>query len=158
MRAESVRKVHYPDWLANIVLVKNSNNKWLLCVDFMDLNKACPKDCYPLPRIDLLVDPTAGHSLLLFTDAYSRYNQIRMHPADEEKTSFITNQGTYCYRVIPFGLKNVGATYQRLVNHMFKELIGKSMEVYVDDLLVKSREESDHLWHVAKAFSVLRKF
>ena len=68
-----------------------------------------------------------------------------MHPADEEKTSFITDQGTYCYRVMPFGLKNAGATYQQLVNHMFRDLIGKSMEVYVDDLLVKSREESDHL-------------
>ena len=81
-----------------------------------------------------------------------------MHPADEEKTSFITDQGTYCYRVMPFGLKNAGATYQRLVNYMFRDLIGKSMEVYVDDLLVKSREESDHLRHLADVFAVLRKF
>ena len=81
-------------------------------MDFIDLKKACPKDCYPLPRIDLLVDVTAGHSLLTFMDAYSGYNQIRMLPADEEKTSFITDQGTYCYRVMPFGLKNMGVTYQ----------------------------------------------
>ena len=91
LKAESVREVHYPDWLANIVLVKKSNNKWRLCVDFTDLNKACPKDCYPLPRIDLLVDAMASHSLLSFMDAYSRYNQIRMYPADEEKTSSITD-------------------------------------------------------------------
>ena len=91
--------------MANIVLFKKSNNKWWLCVDFTDLNKACPKDYYPLPRIDLLVDVTAGHSLLSFKDAYSGYNQIRIYPA--EKTSFITDQGTYCYRVMPFGLKNV---------------------------------------------------
>ena len=144
MKAESIREVHYPDWLANVVLVKKSNNKWRMCVDFTDLNKACPKDCYPLPRIDLLVDATAGHSLLSFMDAYSGYNQIRMNPGDEEKTSFITDQGTYCYRVMPFGLKNARATYQRLVNYMFRDLIGKSMEVYVDDLLVKSKEETDH--------------
>ena len=111
-----------------------------------------------LPRIDLLVDAMAGHSLLSFMDAYLGYNQIHMHPADEEKTSFITDQGTYCYRVMPFGLKNARVTYQRLVNHMFRDLIGKSMEVYMDDLLVKSREEGDHLWHLDEAFDVLRKF
>ena len=92
-----------------------------------------------------------GHSLLSFIDAYSGYNQIRMHPADEEKTSFITDQGTYCYRVMPFGLKNAGATYQRLVNYMFRELIGKNMEVYLDDLLVKVAEEADHIKHLAEA-------
>ena len=96
-------------------------------MDFTDLNKACPKDCYPLPKIDLLVDATVGHSLLSFMDAYSGYNQIRMHPDDEEKTSFITDQGTYCYRVMPFGLKNAGATYQRLVNHIFRSLIRRSI-------------------------------
>ena len=158
LKAESVREVQYPDWLANIVLVKKSNNKWRFCVDFADLNKACPKDCYPLPRIDLLVDATAGHSLLLFINADSGYNQIRMYPADEEKTFFITDQGTYCYRVMPFGLKNVGATYQQLVNHMFRELIGRSIEVYMDDLLVKSMEETDHLQQLAEAFGILRKF
>ena len=84
------REVHYPDWLANFVLVKKSNNKWCMCMDFTDLNKACPKDCYPLPRIDLLVDATAGHSLLSFMDAYSGYNQICMNPEDEEKTLLIS--------------------------------------------------------------------
>ena len=84
------------------------------------MNKAYPKDCYPLPRIDLLVDAMASHLLLSLMDAYSGYNQIRMHPADEEKTSFITDLGTYCYRVMPFGLKNTRATYQWLVNHMFR--------------------------------------
>ena len=97
--------------MANIVLVKKSNNKWWLCVDFIDLNKACPKDGYPLPRINLLVDATAGYSLLSFMDAYSRYNQIHMHPGDEEKTSFIIDQGTYCYKVMLFGLKNTRETY-----------------------------------------------
>ena len=124
----------------------------------MDLNKACPKDCYPLPNIDLLVDVMVGHSLLSFMDAYSRYNQICMYPGDEEKTSFITDQGTYCYRVMPFGLKNTEATYQRLVNQIFKGLIGNSMEVYVDDILVKSKEEADHLTHMAEAFHILKRY
>ena len=127
-------------------------------MDFTDLNKACPKDCYPLPRIDLPVDATVGHSLLSFMDAYFGYNQIRMFPGDEGKTSFIIDGGTYCYKVMTFGLKNAGATYQRLVNHMFRDLIGKSMEVYVDDLLVKSKEDAFHLPHLAEAFHVLRKF
>ena len=107
------------------------------------MNKAYSKDCYLLPRINLLVDTTTGHSLLSFMNAYSRYNRIRIHPRDEEKTSFITDQGTYCYRVMPFGLKSAGATYQRLVKHMFMDLIGQSIEVYVDNLLVKSRNEAD---------------
>ena len=126
-------------------------------MDFTNPNKAYPKDCYLLPRIDLLVDATASHSLLSFMDAYSGYNQILMHLADEEKTSFITDQGTYYYRVMPFGLKNAAARYQQLVNYMFKDLIGKSMEVYVDDLLVKRIEEADHIKYLAEAFSILRR-
>ena len=89
-------------------------------MDFTDLNKACPKDSYPLPRIDQLVDSTAGHRLLSFMDAFSGYNQIRMDEVDQEKTSFVTSQGLFCYKLMPFGLKNAGATYQRLVNHMFR--------------------------------------
>ena len=93
-------------------MVKKANGKWRMCIDFKKLNKACPKDSYPLPRIDQLVDATSGHELLTVMDAFSGYNQIRMAPEDEEKTAFITNRGLYCYRVIPFGLKNAGATYQ----------------------------------------------
>ena len=93
-----------------------------------------------------------------FVDAYSGYNQIRIHPNDEEKTSFITDQGTYCHKVMPFGLKNARATYQRLVNHMFRSLIGRSIEVYVDDLLFKSKEDTDHLTHFAKAFHILKRY
>ena len=112
-----------------------------MCVDFTDLNKACPKDSYPLPRIDQLVDSTMGHKLLSFMDAFSGYNQIRMDEADQKNTSFVTNQGLFCYKVMPFGLKNAGATYQRLVNHMFHSQIRRNVEVYVDDMLVKSQDE-----------------
>ena len=143
--AKFIREVYYSDWLANVVMVKKANGKWRMCVNFTDLNKACPKDNYLLLRIDKLVDSTAGHKLLSFMDAFSGYNRIRMDEADQEKTSFVTSQNLFCYEVMPFGLKNAGATYQRLVNHMFRPQIGRNVEVYVDDILVKSLDEGKHL-------------
>ena len=129
-----------------------------MCVDFTDLNKACPKDSFPLPRIDQLVDSTAGHKLLTFMDAFSGYNQIMMDEDDQEKTSFITSRGLFCYKVMPFGLKNAGATYQRLMNKMFHDQIGQNVEVYVDDMLVKSKEEDGHLDDLKETFQTLHKY
>ena len=129
-----------------------------MCVDFTDLNKACPKDSFPLPRIDQLVESTAEHKLLTFMNAFSGYNQIKIAEEDQEKTAFITSQGLYCYKVMPFGLKNVGETYQRLVNRMFREQIGRNMEVYVDDMLVKSKEELTHLDHLKETFAMFRRY
>ena len=100
-------------------MVKKASGKWRMCVDFTDLNKACPKDSYPLLGVDVLVDSMAQHRLLSFMDAFSGYNQIRMHEDDQEKTSFGTSQGLFYYKVMPFGLKNEGAMYQRLMNKMF---------------------------------------
>ena len=154
----SVCEVHYPDWLANVVVVRKKNGKWRVCIDFTDLNKACPKDSFPLPHIDMLVDPTAGHELLSFMDAFSGYNQILMHPDNQEKTAFITERGIFCYKVMPFGLKNAGATYQRLVNKMFADYLGDTMEVYIDDMLIKSILIEQHLDHLRQAFEVLQKY
>ena len=153
-----IQEVYYPEWLANVVLVKKANGNWRMCVDFTGLNKACPKDNFPLPRIDQLVDSTAGHKLLTFMDAFSRYNQIRMVTEDQEKTAFITSKGLYCYKVMSFGLKNAGATYQRLVNKMFSQQIGRNMEVYVDDMLVKSKEKLIHLDDLKETFATLKKY
>ena len=125
-------------------------------MDYTDLNKACLKDSYPLPRIDQLVDSTAGHQLLSFMDAFLGYNQIKMDEANQEKTSFITSQGLFCYMVMPFGLKNVGATYQRLVNHMFRPQIGRNVEVYVDDMLVKSVDKEKYLEDLQETFEMHR--
>ena len=111
LEAGFIREVYYLDWLANVVMVKKNNEKWRICVDFTDFNRACPKDSYPLPRIDTLVDSTARHELLNFIDAFSGYNQIKMKEEDQEKTSFVTSQGLFCYKVMPFGLKNAGTTY-----------------------------------------------
>ena len=156
LEASFIRDVYYPDWLANMVIVKKSNGKWRMCVDFMDLNRACPKDSYPFPRIDTLVDSTARHELLSFMDAFSGYNHIKMNEEDQEKTSFVTSQGLFCYKVMPFGLKNAGVTYQRLMNKMFVHQIGRNVQVYVDDMLVKSLRENDHLNDLQETFDTLR--
>ena len=154
----AIREVEYPEWLANVVLVKKANGKWRLCINFTDINRECPKDSFPLPRIELIVDATTGHELLNFMDAFSGYNQISMDPDDQEKTSFVTELGTYCYRVMPFGLKNAGATYYRLVNRMFQKQIGTSMEVYIDDMLVKSTTVELHIAHPTEAFQILKRY
>ena len=142
--AKFIKEVYYPNLLANVVMVKKANDKLRMFVDFTDLNKTCPNDSYPLPN--QLVDTTAGHKLLSFMDAFSGYNQIRMDEADQKKTSFVTSQGLFCYKVMPFDSKNVGATYQRLVNHMFRPQIKQNVEVYVDDMLVKSLDEEKYLY------------
>ena len=125
-----IRAVKYPEWLANVVVVPKKGNKWRVCVDYTDLNDACPKDSFPLPRIDQIVDASIGHDMLSFLDAFSGYHQIPMHPPNVEKTSFITPHRLYYYNVMPFSLKNAGATYQRLVTKMFRPLLGNTMEVY----------------------------
>ena len=137
--------MYYPDWLANVVMVKKANRKWKMCKDFTDLNRACPKDSYLLSRIDILVDSIVRHQLLTFMDVFSGYNQIKLSEDDQEKTSFVTGQGLFCYKMMPFGLKNAGATYQKLMNRMFAYQIGRNVQVYVYDMLVKSIREDDHL-------------
>ncbi|CAL2257309.1 unnamed protein product [Prunus armeniaca] len=153
-----IREAMYPVWLANSIMVRKASGGWRMCQDYTDLNKACPKDCFPLPRIDQLVDATAGHEQLSFMDAYSVYNQIFMDPADSEHTTFITDRGLYCYNVMPFGLKNAGATYQRLVNRIFAKYIDSIMEVYVNDMLVKSRTAGGHLEKLALMFGILKDY
>ena len=119
------------------MIVKKANEKWRMCVDFKDLNNVYPKDSYPLPQIDIRVALTTRHQLLSLMDAFSGHNQIKLDETNQDKTSFVTNQGLFCYKVMPFGLKNAGATYQRLMNKMFAHQIGRNVQVYVDDMLVK---------------------
>ncbi|CAJ2662984.1 unnamed protein product [Trifolium pratense] len=157
LEANFISKARYTTWLSNVVLVKKSNGKWRMCVDYTDLNRACPKDSYPLPCIDKLVDNSSGFKLLSFMDAYSGYNQIPMVVADRGKTAFMTESGNYYYNVMPFGLKNAGATYQRMMNKVFRGEIGDMLEVYMDDMIVKSHEEIDHTAHLRKVFEQARK-
>ena len=129
-----------------------------MCTDFIDLNRASPKDSYSLSRIDILVDITVRHQLLSLMDIFSGYNQVKLDEVNKEKTSFVTSQSLFCYKVMPFGLKNVGATYQRLMNKMFTCQIGRNVQVYVDDMLVKSIWEDDHLDDFKETFDTLRSY
>jgi hypothetical protein len=150
LKAEFIKEVHHPEWLANPVLVKKKNGKQRMCVEYTSLNKACPKVPFPLPHIDQIVDSTAGCETLSFLDAYSGYHQIKMKESDQLVTSFITPFGMYCYVTMPLGLRNAGATYQRCMQHVFEEHIGPTIEVYVDDIVVKTVVSSFPLGEIAQ--------
>ncbi|RDX58311.1 Retrovirus-related Pol polyprotein from transposon opus, partial [Mucuna pruriens] len=152
-----IREVKYPSWLSNVVTVKKPSDKWRIYTNYTNLNKACPKDLYPLPKINALVDEASSYDLLNFMDAYLGYNQIWMHPCDKSKTTFMIDKGDFCYRVMPFGLKNVVATYQRLMDRIFKEHIGNQLEVYEDNMVVKSKIEEGHVDSLSSIFGVLKR-
>ncbi|KAL0355876.1 UNVERIFIED_CONTAM: Transposon Ty3-G Gag-Pol polyprotein [Sesamum radiatum] len=158
MAAGYIEEIQFPEWLSNVVLVPKPGEKWRMCIDFRDLNKACPKDFYPLPRIDQLVDSTSGCELLSMMDASKGYHQIMLASEDRKKVSFITSAGTFCYVVMLFGLKNAGATYPGLVDKIFHLQIGRNIEVYVDDMLVKSKEAGNHVVDLEETFFVQRKY
>ncbi|GKD37977.1 reverse transcriptase domain-containing protein [Tanacetum coccineum] len=157
VEAGIMREVYYHDWLSNLVMVKKHDGSWRMCVDFTDLNKACPQDCYPLPEIDWKVESLCGYPFKCFLDAYKGYHQIQMAESDEEKTTFHTNQGVYCYTKMPFPLKNADATYQRLVDKAYDRQVGRNIKVYVDDLVIKSHTEAEMLRDIDETFPTLRK-
>jgi len=140
------------------VPVLKKDGKVRMCVDYRDLNKASPKDDFPLPHIDVLVDSTARCKVFSFMDGFSGYNQIKMALEDREKTSFITPWGAFCYLVMPFGLINAGATYQRGMTKIFHDMMHKEIEVYVEDMIVKSGTEEEHVEYLLKMFQRLRKY
>jgi hypothetical protein len=157
-------EVLHPDWLSNPVMVEKKKDEpaivkiWQMCVDYTNLNKACPKDPFSLPRIDQVIDSIARCELLSFVDAYSGFHQIPLYQPDQIKTSFITPYGAYCYRTMPFGLRNAGATYQRCMQKCMHDQIDKNVQVYVDDAIIKTKESRtliDDLW---ETFPNLRRF
>ena len=129
-----------------------------MCVDFTNLNKACPKDSYPLPSIDSLVDSASGCRMLSFLKAFSGYNQIRMHPRDESKNAFMAEFASYCYKVMPFGLKNADAIYQRLMDRILAPMIGKNVQAYLDDMVVTSEEKNQHIANLDELFTTIAKY
>jgi hypothetical protein len=154
-----IREVFHPEWLANPVLVRKKNsNEWRMCVNYTDLNKHCPKDPFGFPRIDQVIDSTAGCDLLCFLDCYFGYHQIAIKEEDQEKIAFITPFGAYCYTTMSFGLKNAGATYQRAIQACFKKQLNKNVEAYVDDVVVKTRNSSTLIDDLEETFASLREY
>jgi hypothetical protein len=156
LSAGGIREVTYPEWLANAVMVKKANGKWRMCIDFTDLNKACPKDEFPLPRIDSLVDAAASSELMSLLDCYSGYHQIWMKKEDEPKTSFITPSGTYCYLRMLEGLKNAGGSFSRMTAKVLHSQIGRNVLTYVDDIIVKSTKQENHIADLQERFANFR--
>lgn len=158
LKLNFIREVDYPSWLPNVVMVRKSNGKWRMCVDYTDLNKAYPKDCYPLPCIDALVDSTMGYEFLNFMDVFSGYHRISMWPQDQIHTSFRAAGGTYYYNMMPFGLKNAKATYQRMMNKILWQHVGRNVETYVEDMVVKTKRRSSHPEDLSETFATLSKY
>jgi hypothetical protein len=134
------------------------NNTWSMCIDYTSLNKACPKDPFVLPRIDKVIDSTAGCDLLSFLDAYSGYHQIPLYQLDQIKTSFVTPHGAYYYVTMPFGLKNAGATYQRTMPRCLQGQIGRNVHAYVDDMVVKTKQSGTLLDDLKETFTNRRRY
>lgn len=138
--------------------VPKKDGKVCMCVDYRYLNRASTKDDFPLPHIDVLVDNATQFFVFSFMDGFSSYNQIRMAQDDMEKTTFITPWGKLSYKVMPFGLKNIGATYQRAIVTLFHDMIHKEIEAYIDNMIAKSQTEEEHLVNLEKLFKHMRKF
>jgi hypothetical protein len=143
-------------WLANPAIVPKANGKLRMCIDYTSLNKACPKDPYPLPRIDQIVDSTFGCDLLSFLDAYSGFHQIQMSREDRKHTAFVTVDGLYCYVVMPYGLKNALPTFVRAMSKTFGDLIRDKVEVYINDIVVKTKRGSTLVEDLTLVFDKLR--
>ena len=151
-----LRPTQFPKWVANPVLVKKEGGALRMCVDFKDLNRACPKDSYPLPEIEQKVEALGDYKWKSFLDAYKGYHQIQMAKEDEDFTAFHTEKGTFCYTKMPFGLRNAGATYQRLMDRVFDGQIGRNVEAYVDDMVIKSKKDDDFLGDIQETLDRLR--
>jgi hypothetical protein len=154
--ANFIEPVAYHTWLANVVMVQKKSSKWRMCIDFTSLNKACPKDNFPLPLIDKIVDSAAECEVMSLLDCFSGYHQIYMNEEDKTSTSFITPFGTYCFIRMPEGLKNVGSTFSRLTKMVLESQVGRNIFTYVNDIVVASKNKEDHLADLAETFANMR--
>ena len=158
LKAKFIIPIRYVQWLANVVPVMKKNEKLRVCVNFRDLNAATPKDMYVMSIVDMLVNSTENNELLSSMDGFSVYNQILIVVDDISKTAFRCPGflGTFEWLVMPFGLKNVSATYQRAMNVIFHDMLGHHMEIYIDDIMVKSKKVTEHVNHLRKIFERMR--
>jgi hypothetical protein len=141
-----------------VIVPKKNIDVCRVCVDYTSLNKQCPKDPFPLPHIDQIIDSTAWCARLSFLDAYSGYNQIKLKKEDEEKTAFITPYSVFCYQVMPFGLKNAGATYQRMMQNCLGSHIGQNIQVYIDDVVITTRNKESLINDLKETFDNLDRY
>jgi hypothetical protein len=155
LEANFIEPVAYPTWLSNVVMVQKKSGKWRMCIDFTSVNKACPKDNFPLPRIDKIVDSAVGCKVMSLLDCFSGYHQIYMEE-DKASTSFIMPFGTYCFVRMPEGLKNVGSTFSRLTKTVLESQVGRNIFTYVDDIIVASKNKEDHLANLTETFANMR--
>jgi hypothetical protein len=156
LEANFIEPIAYPTWLANVVMVQKKSGKWRMCIDFTSLNKACPKDNFPLPWIDKIVDSAARCEVMSLLDCFSGYHQIYMKEENKASTNFITLFGTYCFIRMPEGLKNVGSTFSRLTKMVLESQVGRNIFTYVDDIVVANKNKEDHLADLAETFANMR--
>jgi hypothetical protein len=154
LEAKFIEPIAYPTWLTDVVMVQKKSSKWCMCIDFTSLNKACPKDNFPLPRIDKIIDSAAGCEVISLLDCFLGYHQIYMQEEDKVSTSFITPFGMYCFVWMPEGLKNVGSTFSRLTKKVLE--VGRNIFTYVDDIVVVSKSKEDHLADLVETFANMR--
>nr|GEX58873.1 reverse transcriptase domain-containing protein [Tanacetum cinerariifolium] len=157
VEARILKAVFFPKWVSNPVMVKKTDGTWRMCIDFTSLNKACLKDSCSLPKMDQKVESLEGFKLKCFLDTYKGYHQIRMAREDKENTSFHIEHGTFCYEKMPCGLKNAGATYQRLTDNMFGSQLGRNIKIYVDDMVIKNKNKGNLITDIIETFDTLKK-
>jgi hypothetical protein len=160
LEAGFIRSCRYAEWISSIVPVQEKDGRWWVCVDFRNLNRATPKDEYPMPVVETLINAAAGNKILIFMDGNAGYNQILMAPKDIHKTAFRVPGavGLFGYVAMTFGLKNAGATYQRAMNYIYHDLISKLVEIYIDDVVVKTTLTGGHLVDLRQVFEQTRRF
>ena len=150
--------LRYSEWVSNLVSVRKKTGEIRLCIDFRNLNRACLKDNYPLPKMDHILQKVVGAKRISLLDGFSGYNQVLVYPTDQHKTAFTTPWGTFMYVKMPFGLMNAGATFQRAMDIAFSEDIGVFIVIYLDDITVYSKSDEEHLTHLRKVFNKCRKY
>jgi hypothetical protein len=151
-----IREVTYPEWPSNVIVVKKKNEKWQMCTDFTDLNKCCPKDNFPIARIDKIIDSIVASAMMALLDCFPEYHQIWLRVEDKEKTHFITPFGTYCYLRMPEGLRNVGPTFCRMMKATLKDQVDRNALSYVDDIVVVSKKNKNYVSNLAETFTNMR--
>ena len=153
-----IAPTRHSSWCSNLVVVRKKNGSIRICIDFINLNTSCLKYNYPLPDMETLLQRVTGSRMMSMLDGFSGYNQVLVNKEDQHKTTFTTPWGTYKFLRMPFGLLNAGATFQRAVDFFFKEFIGKIIKIYQDELIIFSKEISDHISHLRQVFIRCRKY